>query len=127
MINFLILMILIIAYLKIYISFSKFFKFKKPFNYLERFLHHILIFEIITILVAIIFPNLNILAPTIIHFIGTYTLFFNVSIYSIIYIMINILLIITSIDLNDNIVPIYNFFLALHFLLSASFTIYLFY
>ncbi|WP_066900435.1 hypothetical protein [Streptobacillus notomytis] len=123
MFNFLILLVIIIAYIKIYISISKFFRLKYPFNVLDVLIVPILLFEIITILIFMVNPNLANIAPAIIHFVGNSFPILHFNFYAIIYLIINILLIITNLGLSDNFIPIHNFILLLHFIFSSIFTI----
>ncbi|CAM3113519.1 hypothetical protein [Streptobacillus ratti] len=123
MFNFLILITILIAYIKIYIGISKFFRLKYPFNSLNLLVIPILLFEIIAIILFMINPNLANIAPTIIHFVGNSFTILHFNFYTIVYLIINILLIVTNLGLSDDFIPIHNFVLLLHFIISAIFTI----
>ncbi|CAM3112043.1 hypothetical protein STFE110948_02655 [Streptobacillus felis] len=123
MTNFIILIIILLAYIKIYIGISKFFKFKYPFNSLDTLIVPILLFEIITIILFMISPNFYNIAPAIIHFVGNSFKILHFNFYAIIYLIINSLLIITNLGLSDDFIPIHNFVLLLHFILASIFTI----
>lgn len=119
----LVIWVIVIAYLKIYLGISKLLNFKFPFNKLNILIVPILIFEILSILLFIIWPNLYMFSPAIIHFVGNSLKIFHFNLFAIVYILINTLLIITTIGLNDYFKPIYNLVLAIHFILSALFTL----
>lgn len=117
------IIILIIAYIKIFIAISKFLNLNKPFNLFNSLIIPILTFEIITTIIYMISAKFIIISPTIIHFIGISIPILHFNIFSIFYILINVLLIITTIGLNDAFIPLYNFVLATHFIIGALFTI----
>ncbi|ACZ00783.1 hypothetical protein [Streptobacillus moniliformis] len=123
MFNFLILIIIVLAYIKIYLGISKFFRLKYPFNSLEPLIVPILSFEIVTIILFMINPNFMNIAPAMIHFVGNSFTILHFNFYAIIYLIINILLIVTNLGLSDDFIPIHNFILLLHFIVSSMFTI----
>ncbi|WP_156300033.1 hypothetical protein [Streptobacillus canis] len=123
MFNFFVLLIMLLAYIKIYIGISKFFKFKYPFNSLDSLIVPILLFEIVTIVLFMFSPNFTNIAPTMIHFVGNSLTILHFNFYAIVYLIINILLIITNLGLSDDFIPIHNFILLVHFIISAMFTI----
>lgn len=116
----------ILAFLKLFIAFSKFFNLKKTYNIIDKLIIPILIFEIITILLYLFLPSAIISIPTMIHFITYSIRIFNISLFTFIYIIINTTLIITTLGLSDDFIPIYNLILFFHFTLSSIFTLLLF-
>lgn len=121
--NLFIILIMIFSYLKIYISISKIFKLKYPFNILENATIPILLFEILTILLFYINPNLYVIIPTSVQFITFGVQIYHITLYSIFYLLLNTVFIITTLGLNDTFIPIYNYGISIHFILTSIFTI----
>lgn len=119
--NLLILFVLILPYLKIYIAISKIFKLESPFNSLEKLVIPILLFEIFTILVFYINPSLYAITPTSLHFLSFGVQIYHITLYSILYLILNITFVLTTLGLSDSFIPLYNYAIAIHFILTAIF------
>ena len=112
MIIFLTLINILIAFVKLYISISVFFNFKKPFDILNILIIPIFVFEIITT-IGYIFSNSM-------QSIGN-NIFVN-----IFYIFISNVFIIGRIKINDNFLKIYRTLLTIYLIFTSLFTLLLY-
>lgn len=121
--NILVTLIIVFAILKLYISFIKLLDLKRKNTLISSVTHIILFYEIVIITSHFFFPSLSYQLPTILHFIGTNVKILHISLFSILYLTLNLVFIISSYNLNDNLIYLYNILLSTHFILTSLFTL----